>query len=141
MAYLCTRMRAFLDRHTWITYLVVGVFVLATSGAALSRMTCLDGGHSVLSFGLATDCCPPDEEYGDAPMFKADCCELATVQAESDNYLPHEVLQVAVAEVAVAFHLPQEVALVPAPRCGWLCSRPPPLSTAERLAVLSVQRV
>ncbi len=134
-------MRAFLDRHTWITYLVVGVFLLATSGTALSRMTCLEGGHSILSLGLATDCCPDDEEPGDRPVYRPYCCELATVQGAHGKYLPHEVLQLAAAEVVMHHCTPLVLAPMPVPQYNWLGTRPPPLSAPDRLAVLSVQRV
>lgn len=134
-------MRAFLDRHTWVTYLVVGLFLLATSGTALSRMTCLEGGHSVLSLGMATDCCPEGEAPGDLPTYEPYCCELATVQGDRDDYLPHEVLQLAVAEVTSVCCVQLVMAPALVPHVSWLGTRPPPLSAPDRLAVLSVQRV
>lgn len=134
-------MRAFLHRHTWVTYCVVGLFLLATSGPALSRMTCLDGGHSVVSLGKATDCCPEEEPHGTTPEVKPACCELALVQGERDNYLPNTGFDLVVADIGlwdtvVDISMPE-----PSGPVTWLASRPPPISTLHRLAVISVQRV
>ncbi|MBL7950675.1 MAG: hypothetical protein JNM62_03045 [Flavobacteriales bacterium] len=134
-------MRQLLQRHTWVTYLVVGVFLLATSGATLSRMTCLSGGHSVVSLGAATDCCPDEGPRSAVPEVKAACCELAQVQGERDYYLPDRgyflwVPAPAMQHAAVRVMLP--VVLAEVDRSG---SPPPPLSAPDRLAVLSVQRV
>lgn len=133
-------MRRFLHHNRWATMLVAGFFVLATSGLALSRMTCLMGGPSVLSIGAMDDCCP---EHGsdEGASFTADCCDLATVQSGAQNYLPHEDLDFG----------PALLALNAAPRLllsmgTSLCttasdSRPPPLLGTERLVFFSVQRV
>lgn len=134
-------MRVFLHRHTWITYLVVGLFLLATSGTAISRMTCMDGGHSVVSLGTATDCCPEEEAHGPTPEVKPACCELALVQAERDNYLPNPTYDLTVDELVLE-HFVIDISLPdPVAEISWLGSRPPPLSAPDRLAVLSVQRV
>lgn len=133
-------MQAFLHRHTWVTYLVVGLFLLASSGTALSRMTCLEGGHSTLSLGMATSCCPAEEQTA-LPTYTPYCCVLETVQGTRDNYLPHEVLQLAVADVVMLHVVPQVFTYRTPPQFNWLASRPPPLSAPDRLAVLSVQRV
>lgn len=134
-------MRALLHRHKWLTYVVVGFFLLATNGVALSRMTCLDGGHSVVSLGMAADCCPEEEAHGPAPEVKAACCELAFVQGERGNYLPHPGYDLTVSTLV----LEQSVVELPLPEpvvnVSWLGSRPPPLATVDRLAVISVQRI
>lgn len=134
-------MRTFLDRHKWLTYMVVGFFLLATSGTALSRMTCIDGGHSVVSLGKATGCCPEEAPHGTMPEVKAACCELALVQAESENYLPNVGFDLLVDEIdlghmVIDISLPETKGII-----TWLASRPPPLSTPDRLTVISVQRV
>lgn len=134
-------MRAFLDRHTWITYLVVGLFLLATSGTAISRMTCLEGGHSILSLGISTGCCPAEESHSDVPEFRSACCEFALVKGERDNYLPNVGFDFFVQDIdlwhtVVDISLPNTVSSVP-----WLASRPPPLSGPDRLVALSVRRV
>lgn len=133
-------MRAFLHRNTWFTYLVIGLFVLATSGTALSRMTCLEGGHTVLSLGLAVDCCPEDAPV-DHPTYKASCCELAFVQGDRADYLPNTNADALVSGLMLAV-LPTVIA-VPEPvrRLSWLGSRPPPIDTRDRLSVIGVQRV
>lgn len=134
-------MRAILHRHKWLTYMVVGFFLLATSGTALSRMTCLDGGHSVVSIGKATDCCPEEEAHGPTPEVKPACCELAMVQAERDNYLPNPSYDFTVADLVLEHFVIDISAPEPVASISWLGSRPPPLAAPDRLTVLSVQRV
>ena len=133
-------MRPFLDRNKWLTYLVVGIFLLATSGTAISRMTCLEGGHSVVSLGMATDCCP-EAEHGDFPTVKATCCEFDLVKGDRSEYLPNpdnDLLPTApiLDHAMVSIALPAPVRVT-----SWLGSRPPPLSVNDRLAAISVQRV
>jgi hypothetical protein len=133
-------MRGFLHRNRWATVLFTGLFLLATSGLALSRMTCLMGGPSVLSIGAMDDCCP---EHGpmEGATFTADCCELATVQNSSVNFLPHNEQDLAPAllalESAPRLLLSIGTTLAP-PRAD---SRPPPLLGTERLVRLCVQRI
>lgn len=134
-------MRTFLDRNKWLTYLMVGFFLLATSGMAISRMTCLEGGHSVVSLGKATDCCPEEAPHGPAPEVKAACCELATVQGDRDHYLPNSGFDGLAVEVVLHRPVAAVASLAPARALSWLGSRPPPLSAPDRLAVISVQRV
>ena len=134
-------MRAYLHRHTWLTYMVLAVFLLATSGTVLSRMTCLEGGHSVLSLGATTDCCPEDEHPSDVPSFKATCCELAMVQGEGDDYLPNNSADLLFVEAFLSFHTIEVTQHEPVVAFTWLRSRPPPLAVSDRLAVISVQRV
>lgn len=134
-------MRVLLDRHKWLTYVVVGFFLLATNGMALSRMTCLDGGHSVVSLGKATDCCPEEEEHGPTPEVKAACCELALVQGERDNYLPNPSYDLTVADLVLEHFVSDLQLPEPVVSISWLGSRPPPLAALDRLAVISVQRV
>ena len=50
--------------------------MLATSGLALSRMTCLIAGHSIIGIGTLADCCP-EEPSGDGPELQAICCAHA----------------------------------------------------------------
>lgn len=133
-------MRQFLQHNKWATYLVVGFFMLATSGLALTRMTCLSAGHSVLSVGVADACCA-EEALATFPTVKPVCCEVHLVQGGLEEYLPHAPLDLvffawAVCDVLAPVPAPQRV--VPA---TWLGSRPPPLSVHERLAAISVQRV
>ena len=134
-------MRAFLHRHTWLTYLVLAVFLLATSGTVLSRMTCLERGHSILSLGAATDCCPEEEHTSDVPTYKATCCELAMVQGEGDDYLPNNSADLLFVEAFLSFRTIEVTQPEPVVAFTWLRSRPPPLSVSDRLAVISVQRV
>ncbi len=133
-------MRSFLQRNKWATYIVVGLFLLATSGTAISRMTCLEGGHSVVSLGMATDCCP-EPEHGDFPTVKATCCEFDLVKGDGSDYLPNTYIDLLPAAL-ILDHAMVSIALsTPVRATTWLCSRPPPLSVTDRLAVISVQRI
>lgn len=126
-------MRRLLHRYCWVNLLVVGLMLFATSGASLSRMTCLTGGHSVLSFGLAEDCCPADDNHADATL-KATCCELSQAKAGTITFVPSAAM-VFTPELMVLDVAPVMVALERSsvPR-AWLEGRPPPLRTGERLA-------
>ena len=134
-------MRSLLHRHKWITYLVVGIFALATNGMAISRMTCLKGGHSEVSLGVKVGCCPDDVARTDGPAYNGVCCELALVKGEPDSYLPNIGIDDHITTIDL-WHCVAEVSL-PAPELviPWLVSRPPPLSAPDRLTVISVQRV
>ncbi|MCB0768943.1 MAG: hypothetical protein KDC00_00875 [Flavobacteriales bacterium] len=133
-------MRGFLHRNRWATVLITGLFLLATSGLALSRMTCLMGGPSVLSIEAMDDCCP---EHGpmEGATFTPDCCEMATVQNGSVNFLPHNEQDLGPAllalESAPRLLLSVGTTVTP-PRAD---SRPPPLLGIERLVRLCVQRI
>ena len=128
-------MRRLLLRHRWINLLVVGLMLFATSGASLTRMTCLAGGHSVLSFGLADDCCPMDDHHADASL-KATCCELSQAKANTIAFVPNDVLALTPV-LMVLDAVPVMIAFEPSfTRCSWLDSRPPPLNGTERLAAI-----
>lgn len=133
-------MRAFLHRNKWFTYVVMGLFLLASSGTALSRMTCLEGGHTVLSLGLAADCCPA-EAPADHATFKASCCELAFVQGDRADYLPITNAGAVISGLMLAIVPADIVVPEPVTRVSWLGSRPPPIATRERLSVIGVQRI
>jgi len=127
-------MRRFLQNNRWATVLVACLLLFATSGFSLSRMTCMMGGHTVLSFGQADDCCPEDEG-SDHPTLKADCCALTQAKLDrvsviTSNSLDLDPFFLALDEVAV--HVAEApTAVLPC----WLDSRPPPMRTSDRLAV------
>lgn len=134
-------MRTYLGRNTWVVHLMVAVHLLASSGATISRMTCLEGGHSVVVLGKASDCCPDRAPQGPAPEVKAACCEMAIVHGERDHYLPQPGFELLASttlfhQVSAMVHVPKAV------NGSWRSgSRPPPLSTPDRLVVLGVHRV
>lgn len=138
---LLCNMRPLLTRHKWITYLVVGLFLVATNGMTISRMTCLKGGHSVVSLGVMVGCCPEEGDGSDAPAYRAICCELALVKGERDSYIPNIGTDDHIATIDL-WHCVADVSLLaPVHNVTWLASRPPPLSAPDRLTVISVQRV
>ena len=117
--------------------MVAGLMLFAISGTTLSRMTCLAGGHSVLSFGLAGDCCPDAEAAGGSTV-KATCCEFSQARSLTPAFVPHAPLDLTPV-LMVLDAVPMTVAFLrtSAP-CGWLQSRPPPMSSPERLASFGV---
>lgn len=133
-------MRRFLLKHRWATILVVGLMLFATSGATLSRMTCLMGGHTVLSFGLADDCCP-EPESGSHAVLKATCCEFSEAKGATVTFIANNTLAlvpVLMALDAVPVTIGLEEGSMP---FAWLDSRPPPLSRPERLASIGSLRL
>jgi hypothetical protein len=133
-------MRRFLHKNKWVTAMVVALFMVATSGMAISRMTCLAGGHTVFSVGLASDCCP-EPEQGTEPTITAMCCELSLTQGGRDMYLPNDGMDLLPTVLILDGAVVSLVQPAPVAVSTWLQSRPPPLPVLERLAVLSVQRV
>lgn len=112
------------------------LLLLATAAPALVRMSCLNGGHTVLSIGQADDCCPEEDHQGDGPQLRARCCEMeltAPVHAAFTMENGHSTLAV-VTPPAPAVHLdfvPRPA--IPAPGYGFV-PRPPPLLTGRRLS-------
>lgn len=128
-------MRRLLFRHRWINLLVVGLVLFSTSGASLSRMTCLTSGHSELSFGLADDCCPEDGGAEDAAL-KATCCEFSEAKAVGLTFVPNDLLVLAPVLMALDAAPVMIAAELSVARFTWLDSRPPPLLGSERLATI-----
>ncbi len=130
-------MRRFLQRNRWVTALVGCLLLFATSGLSLSRMTCLAGGHSVLSFGQADDCCPA-EEASDMATVKADCCAYTQAALERVNGLQSPPLHLDVFFVEASIVLVQERSAQGELPARWVAGGPPPLSAPQRLAHLGV---
>ena len=115
--------------------LVAVLLLLTTAAPALVRMSCLSGGHSVLSIGQADDCCPQEDHHGDGPQLRARCCEMertAPVHAAFTMENGHSTLAVVTPAPAVHIDLvPRSAILVP----GYaFVPRPPPLLAAQRLS-------
>lgn len=133
-------MRSFLHNNRWASVLVAVLLLFATSGMAITRMTCLLGGHSVVSLGALEDCCPADEG-SDVPTVKAECCALSSAQTTGDPFVGHDDSSMAPL-LAVLQNVPCEtMAAVPMVLPKKPKSGPPPLRAQERLSVLSVQRI
>jgi hypothetical protein len=132
-------MRSVLQRNRWITMIMVAVFLLASSGTMLSRMTCLIGGHSELSIGLVDDCCP--EEATDGPSISATCCATSATRSDLQDYLPNAdlILQPVIAVVGQTWSIMGPV--MQGSNIAWCDTRPPPISGFDRLMAFSVQRV
>ncbi|MFZ1691830.1 MAG: hypothetical protein WAT74_01425 [Flavobacteriales bacterium] len=121
-----------LKKNRWMLASLAMLLLLATSGLTVSRMSCLISGHSVLSLGLAEDCCP-EEEHGDGATITATCCELLQAGAERLELLPSTTFDLIALPVTDAAPTLAAVALERHP-LRWLDSRPPPLIGKDRLA-------
>lgn len=133
-------MRRFLQHNKWVTASMVVLFLFASSGMTVSRMTCLLGGHSELSMGMAADC-NTDSDVSDGPTITATCCAFSIARADLHDFLVHPPTVLPPAE-----WLTEQVFIVSVPaRIGaissWLDTRPPPISGPERLVAFSIQRV
>lgn len=117
----------------WLAVTLVVLLVAAVATPAVSRMSCLMGGHVDYTVGAAFDCCP-DDHPTDRPSVGVVCCDFTQASPLRSDYLPHPapVVQDALAAVEVYFFTP-EVVSVPL-RSHWLDSRPPPMLVADRLA-------
>lgn len=133
-------MRRFLQYNRWATVLVVGLLLFATSGLSLTRMTCLMGGHSVLSMGLAVDCCPGGIEAHGAQL-SATCCALSQAVLDDVHLLPASDVDVDFVLIAGSSIWSVEFAMDPSRPLHWLESRPPPMALMERLAVIRTRLV
>jgi hypothetical protein len=134
-------MRRSLQRHRWVTLLVVGLLLFATSGLMLSRMTCLMSGRSVVAFGMLEDCCPDPEQNQDASVAPV-CCVFGHASAEVEPFIPAVVtdqLVVPVCSVAPVIEAPQATAEIGVHAS--LRDRSPPLPPKARLALHATFRI
>ncbi|MBK8228797.1 MAG: hypothetical protein IPK70_16670 [Flavobacteriales bacterium] len=125
-----------LKKSRWVLASLAMLLLLATSGLTVSRMSCLISGHSVLSLGLADDCCP-EEEHGGGSVIGATCCELVQASADRVELLPSATFDLVALPVTVAAPTWDAIALERR-TLRWLDSRPPPLMGPERLALISM---
>ncbi|MBK8499861.1 MAG: hypothetical protein IPL52_13850 [Flavobacteriales bacterium] len=133
-------MRRFLQDNRWATVLVAGLLLFATSGLSLTRMTCLMGGHSVLSMGFTVDCCPGEAEAHGAQL-SATCCALTQAVLVDVHLLPASDVDLDFLLIACSSIWSVEFAIDPSRPLHWLESRPPPLALMERLAVIGTRLV
>jgi len=131
--------RKFLQYNRWATALVACLFMVATSGMTISRMTCLIGGHSALSIGTLADCCP--DEGHDGPIIQAQCCVHGSVKGEQQEYIVHHDVDLAPALIALYAAPRLVLSEGDAPVFFPADDLPPPLGAPARLAVLCVHRI
>jgi hypothetical protein len=114
------------------------VLLLGTAAPALARMTCVMGGHSVLTLGQAADCTPVDHTHT-ATTVQATCCEVLQAQPQRTDFVPTANPMV---PTLFAMVMPESVytveATVPVVRSDAWSSRPPPLPRSQRLATTGV---
>ena len=117
--------------------MAVLVLLLGTAMPAMLRMTCLAGGHSVVSMGQVEDCCPKD--HAGSATFSATCCELWEARPQRSEFVPALKAMVPM-PVAVLHQQPVFVAPGPVPPAltDAHIARPPPLSRDQRQATTGV---
>jgi hypothetical protein len=133
-------MRTTLLRHRWATIAVVVLLLFATSGMALSRMTCLMSGHSTVALGMLEDCCPepePTEGASIAPV----CCVFGQAALDVEPFMPVSSMEL-VPLLACTIGL-RPVHLVPLDGTGAerTLGTAPPVMVARRLALHSTYRI
>ena len=126
--------------NQWLNGFMAMLLLFATSGASLTRMTCLAGGHSSVSLGLAADCCP-EEEHADGPVIKALCCDITEARLDQPALLLEKQLALVALLHAVTVQPTPSPALLPASQPDWLDTRPPPISAHKRLSLLRTRLV
>lgn len=111
------------------------LLLLGTAVPALVRMSCLSGGHTVLSIGQADDCCPEEEQAPEGDRFQAVCCEF---DRTGPNHSAFNVESGPSVVAAIAFpvfaHINAASPLHVPPGGYGLNTRPPPLLTGLRLS-------
>jgi hypothetical protein len=128
-------MRRFLHRHRWVSVLAAALLLLATSVTGISRMTCLEAGHSVLSLGKAVDCCP-EEDASAAASVRSACCAFSEVLSEGAEQRVERELVLDVALVALDAAPLLQVVLPAHRTTAPLDFRPPPDEGSVRQARL-----
>lgn len=116
------------------------LLILAAAAPALSRMTCLEAGHTQLVLGDLSDCCPEPEDAAGATV-KAQCCVASTAHAAQDAFVPaHPIASVSLDDWALPTPAVVTALTVrcPAQVRG---QGPPPLTATRRLARLQVLRI
>lgn len=129
-----------LRRNRWMHAALAVLLILAAAAPALSRMTCLEAGHSQLVLGDLRDCCPEPEAASGATV-KAQCCIATTAHARQDAFVPaHPVVAVALDGWSLPEPLLVMAALYRPPEVAG-SSGPPPLAVPRWLARLQVLRI
>ncbi|GEM_PF-3338125 len=131
--YLPDEMNQCIRQNKWSAALLAVLLLFVTSGFALSRMTCLSAGHSVVSVGLADDCCPDDAPSA-IPVVKATCCAITQAVGYTDPFTQHvelalDLTATVVDQEPVRIALFQPTRVLPRGE-----AIPPPLLLSVRLA-------
>lgn len=123
-------------QRRWLPFVGALLLLLGTAVPALARMTCVNGGHSVVQLGTTGDCCP-HEEHSDGPTVQATCCEMMKTEPKRSDFVGHLLVSlpmpVAVLDGIVLPAVEMPVIVLSADRHF---SLPPPDVTGRRLAVI-----
>ncbi|MBK6543306.1 MAG: hypothetical protein IPG10_18860 [Flavobacteriales bacterium] len=132
-------MRALRSLH--ISHWALALLLLfAAAAPSLSRMTCLQGGHSQLMLGDLRDCCP-ELPASDGPSIKAQCCVTSTAAADLAHFVLAQGTVLPDHHALVALLPAQNAPLPPPPVQTASWRGPPPLYAPARLARLQVLRI
>jgi len=119
----------------WLALLAALLLLMGTAAPALVRMSCLSGGHTVLSFGQADDCCPEEEQAPEGAQFHAVCCDVERTAPNHDAFNVESGPSVAAAIAYPVFARIDAFSPLHVPLRGYgLSTRPPPLLIGERLS-------
>jgi len=124
----------------WLTGFTAALLLFATSGASLTRMTCLSGGHSTLRIGLVDDCCPEGEE-NQGPVVKALCCDITQARFDQPSLIMEKQLAMLPSVGIAPLIAVPSAALCQGVRAEWLNSRPPPKDGRARLSLLRTRLI
>ena len=123
-----------------IAPVLVAMVVFLACAPAMSRMTCLMSGRSVVTVGPSMECCPA-EPASNVPVIKGVCCAFSAIQPPDTEYVPVTAMTVSCPVTAGIPLSASTVQLVPLKLARTYPCRPPPGSMAERLASLQVYRI
>lgn len=125
-----------LRSRRWPAVWAMLILLLGTMAPALERMSCAMGCPTVVGIGTVEHCCAGGPENHDAPALVSDCCDVERTAPEhhvftSENAMAHWVPVVLAVEMPLVASATVDEVLE-----GYgLCTRPPPLLTAERLSL------
>jgi hypothetical protein len=85
-------------RRPAASWLLLVLFMLGTATPAVSRMTCLQSGHSEVSVGYAEECCPEEAPTQGAAV-KPVCCEVLTTEPTKHPFASHGAVVVPVQDM------------------------------------------
>lgn len=128
--------------HRWLSAFAALLLLASSAMPALVRMSCLSGGHVVLSLGQADDCCPEEGDHHTGSTVQAACCDVESAMPQRSEFQEsagqHTWLPVFTGHAAITTFLPVLVEQTDNDR---IRSRPPPLRVSERLSQVRSFRI
>jgi len=124
--------------HRCFAVLAMCLLLLGTAAPALERLTCSMGCPTTIGIGSVEDCCTDEHEEHGSAFLPGDCCDVERTAPEHHAFITEN----ASLHFDLFTHAVEQDARVIPPNTeafpGYgLCTRPPPLLTAERLSLVS----